>query len=63
MRRAARPTLATTGDDFVFAVGAFGQQKVFGLDAYPAFLSRGEGPMDNPKLETKTSVRILNRFR
>jgi hypothetical protein len=47
----------------VFAVGAFGQQKVFGFDAYPAFLSRGEGPVDNPKIDVKTSVRILNRFR
>jgi hypothetical protein len=47
----------------VFAVGAFGQQKVFGFDAYPAFLSRGEGPVDNPKIDIKTSVRILNRFR
>ena len=49
--------------DWVFVAGPFGQQRVFALDASPAFWSRGEGPMDNPKVETKTSVRIVNRFR
>jgi Transglutaminase-like superfamily len=49
--------------DWVFPAGPFGQQHVQGLDAYPAFWSRGEGPMDNPKVETKTSVRIVERFR
>jgi hypothetical protein len=49
--------------DWAFAAGPFGQQRVFALDAQPFFASRGEGPMDNPKIETKTSVRILSRFR
>jgi hypothetical protein len=49
--------------DWVIPAGPFGQQRVAGIDAYPAFWSRGEGPMDNPKVETKTSVRIVERFR
>lgn len=40
-----------------------GKKRVFGIDAYPEFRSEGEGPMDNPKTETHTSVRIVKRFR
>jgi hypothetical protein len=49
--------------DWLIDAGPFGRQRVAGIDAYPAFWSRGEGPMDNPKVNTSTSVRILNRFR
>jgi Transglutaminase-like superfamily len=49
--------------DWVFRAGPFGEKKVFALDASPAFYSRGEGPLDDPKIETKTSVRVLKRPR
>jgi Transglutaminase-like superfamily len=49
--------------DWVIDAGPFGKQKVFAIDASPAFWSQGEGSMDNPKSETHTSVRILKRFR
>ena len=48
--------------DWLIDAGPFGKQRVAGIDAYPAFWSRGEGPLDNPKVETTTHVRILNRF-
>jgi len=49
--------------DWVFEAGPFGKQTVFAIDAFPAHWSRGKGDMDNPKIETKTTVRVVNRFR
>ncbi len=45
--------------DWHIDAGPFGKKYAAGLDAYPGFWSRGEGPLDNPKIETSTSVRIL----
>ncbi len=49
--------------DWLIDAGPFGKQRVSGIDAFPVFWSQGEGSLDNPKIETNTSVRILNRFR
>jgi transglutaminase-like putative cysteine protease len=49
--------------DWVIDAGLFGKQTVFAVDAFPAFWSKGEGNLDNPKLETTESVRILKRPR
>jgi hypothetical protein len=49
--------------DWVIDTGSFGKQTVPGIDAFPAFWSEGKGPMDNEKLHTTTSVRVLKRFR
>jgi hypothetical protein len=43
--------------------GHFGKQTAFAIDAFPAFWSQGKGDMNNSKIETTTSVRILKRFR
>jgi Transglutaminase-like superfamily len=49
--------------DWVIHAGPFGKQSVFAIDAVPAFWSQGKGGLDNPKVDTTTSVRILKRFR
>jgi hypothetical protein len=48
--------------DWVIETGPFKRKTVFAIDAEPFFWSQGEGPMDNPKSETHTSVRILQHF-
>jgi hypothetical protein len=48
--------------DWVIHAGPFGKQTVQSIDAFPAFWSQGKGSMDNPKVETTTSVQILKRF-
>jgi len=45
--------------DWVIEAGLFGKHTVQGIDAWPGFWSRGKGDMDNPKVDTTTSVRIL----
>jgi Transglutaminase-like superfamily len=49
--------------DWVIEAGPFGRQTVQAIDASPAFWSQGEGPMDDPKTETHTSVHVIKRFR
>jgi transglutaminase-like putative cysteine protease len=49
--------------DWVIEAGPFGQRRVAGIDAFPAFWSQGEGSMDNEKCQTNTSVHILKNFR
>jgi hypothetical protein len=49
--------------DWVIEAGPFGKKTVQGIDAWPGFWSHGKGNMDNPKVDTTTSVRILKRFR
>jgi hypothetical protein len=49
--------------DWLIDAGLFGKQRRPGIDAYPAFWSQGQGPLDNPMVDTNSSVRILNRFR
>ena len=44
--------------DWVIDAGPFGTQKVFAIDAFPAYWSQGNGSMDNPKVETRTLVQI-----
>jgi transglutaminase-like putative cysteine protease len=49
--------------DWVIDAGPFGKKTVFAIDAFPAFWGEGKGDMNNEKLDTTTSVRILKRFR
>jgi hypothetical protein len=48
--------------DWVINAGPFGRQKVFAIDAFPAFWSEGEGAMDNPKCDTTSSVRVIRKL-
>jgi len=45
--------------DWVIDAGPFGRKHVAGIDAYPAFWSKGEGNMDNEKCDTHTSVHVV----
>ena len=49
--------------DWVVDAGPFGKQTVFGIDAFPAFWSEGQGDMDESKLDATESVRILRGSR
>ena len=49
--------------DWVIDAGRLGKHTVQAIDAYPAFWSQGKGDMDNPRVETSTSVQILKKFR
>jgi transglutaminase-like putative cysteine protease len=49
--------------DWVIDAGPFGKQTVPGIDAWPAFWSQGKGDLNNPKVETTTSVLVLKRYR
>jgi transglutaminase-like putative cysteine protease len=49
--------------DWVVEAGPFGKQTTFALDAFPAFWSEGKGKLDNPKVDTKTSVRVGKQLR
>jgi transglutaminase-like putative cysteine protease len=45
--------------DWVINAGPFGKQTVFAIDALPAYWSQGSGDMNNPKIDTTTTVRVL----
>jgi hypothetical protein len=47
--------------DFDWQIDAvpFGKKRVAGIDAFPAFWSKGVGNMDNEKCDTHTSVHVL----
>jgi hypothetical protein len=49
--------------NWVIDAGPFGKQTVQGIDAWLAYSSKGKGDTDNPKVETTTNVRMLERFR
>ena len=49
--------------DWSIAAGPFGQHTVFAVDAFPAYWGKGEGSMDNPKVDAMESVRVLPRLR
>jgi transglutaminase-like putative cysteine protease len=49
--------------DWVIEAGPFGKQTVQGIDAWPGYWSQGKGDMNNPKIDTTTNVRILERYR
>jgi hypothetical protein len=49
--------------DWTINAGPFGKQTVFAVDAFPVFWSEGSGSLNNPKIDTATSVRVLKRFR
>ena len=49
--------------DWVINTVPFGKQTVFAIDAWPAVWSEGKGSMDDAKTTTKTSVKVLKRFR
>ena len=48
--------------DWVIDARSFGQKSAFGIDAFPAFWSKGEGNTDN-KLDMTEKVHIVNRIR
>lgn len=48
--------------DWVIDAGALGKHTIGGIDAFPGCWSRGSGPLVNPIVETKTRVRVLERF-
>jgi hypothetical protein len=49
--------------DWEIDAGPFGRKRVAGIDAFPAFWSKGAGNMDNEKLDTHTSVHVLKKPR
>jgi len=49
--------------DWVIDAGSFGRKRVAGIDAFPAFWSKGDGNMDNEKCDTYTSVHVLRDVR
>jgi transglutaminase-like putative cysteine protease len=49
--------------DWQVEAGPFGKQTVFAVDAFPVFWSEGKGKLGDPKIDTKTSVRIVKQGR